>query len=170
MSKIKFQVSSQEDQDKAMKAFNLLASQLAAAKEELITQKKKYEQTCKDCSKRIVIDDMAEELTLLRAVVAWIPIEDRLPELSLSNWGTPILIKWVNELGKSRVSAGFYAHQFECECNCEDECNCDYNEKNGNYFLPVGFYESPHEVEAIAGLIRVTHWRLTNPDQFKEGE
>jgi chromosome segregation ATPase len=86
---------------------------------------------------------------------AWVSVEERLPE---SN--KPILIRWINDNGKSRTSIGFYAAKHTVEY-MDDESRDgygDYSEEKDEYYYPEGFHENPIEIPYTSHLSKVTHW------------
>ena len=84
----------------------------------------------------------------------WIEDSDYRPQS-----GKRVIFRWINELGKSRTSIGFYAAPKEISANdYEDPQEYEYDEAKDCYWLGTGWYEEGAEGEYFYPQYGVTHW------------
>lgn len=99
---------------------------------------------------------LRKEVEALRAQTRWVPVTEKLPES-----GRNVLFCWENEIGKSRVSMGYYAakhtHESEYEPDEWADTYCDI--EDGTYYMKEGWYENPWELDQCAMVAGVTRWQ-----------
>lgn len=54
--------------------------------------------------------------------------------------GLPVLVYYLNQLGKGRSVKAMYADRFAIESQCDDEY-VEYSEEADEYYMPEGWYE-----------------------------
>ncbi len=73
--------------------------------------------------------------------------------------GKNVLIAYHNEIGKLRVTIGFYASRFTEECLGEDfDYEEDYSEEKDEFYIKEGWYDCSFESEYRYDIKNVTNW------------
>jgi len=63
--------------------------------------------------------------------------------------GRRVLISWVNELGKERISIGFYAQKHTLSADDWDDTAAAELGPTDDYYIPEGWYEETWEGEVL---------------------